>query len=131
MEEKMLCPKCGEDINKDFAECPYCGKNLSSDKIDDFSQKEEESVIQESYVELTENEALVKKLKTISTIIKFIFYLGAIFFVCMIFIADDETLILPNIIYAIACFIMGLVGTVFIEWMALILETLDEIKNKK
>ena len=126
MEEKILCPKCGEGINKDFAICPYCGQDLCDEEI----EEDEEQDMEENCVELTENEALVKKLKTISTIIKFIFYLGAIFFVLMVFIVDDEDLILPNIIYAIVCFVMGLVGTVFIEWMALTLETLDAMKNK-
>lgn len=130
MEEKMLCPKCGEGISEDFDICPYCGQELYDEETEEYLEDDEEQDMEENYVELTENEALVKKLKTISTIIKFIFYLGAIFFVLMIFIVDDETLILPNIIYSIVCFVMGLVGTVFIEWMALTLETLDEIKNK-
>ena len=67
----------------------------------------------------------------ISNVIKFIFYLGTFFFGLRVFTVDDEGLILPNIICAVVCIVMALVGTVFIEWMALTLQTLDEIKNKK
>lgn len=142
MKEKILCPKCGEGIEKDSIECIYCGKEISDKKIENIQEETDETIKEkttskffedESMEELTENEALVKKLKTISIVIKFIFYLGAVIFVCMAFIsgADNDSLIWANIMYAVLCFVFGLVGTVFIEWMALTLETLDKIKNKK
>lgn len=132
MEEKVLCPKCGEGINEDFAICPYCGQELYDEETEEYLEEEE---IEEEvgYVRLTENTMLVKKLKTISIVIKTIFYLLAIIFVCLGFILGVETegSALVYFVLAVIYFFMGLVGTVFIEWMALTLETLDKIKNKK
>jgi len=86
----------------------------------------------ETVEEETENEALVRRLKVIAVVVKFIFYIGAVLLACLgLFIgAEQEGVLLPCIISGAICFLSGLITTSFIEWLAQMLETVDKIKEK-
>ena len=115
----IKCNNCGNEISSNSDKCIHCGTSIQIDRntkpiITDY-----------------ETERNIKKLNTIASIMSVIFAICA--FITLIagiaLIIDEEGGII-YIVLSVLLFIGGIFGSIFINWMALMLKNLYELNRK-